>query len=410
MLKMSKRLLTISLLAIAICSSAQNLYIGDNALVHVSEGANLEIGGNLWNNGAIQNIGTITLFGDWPVNNNFNGLEGDLEFKGGEDQMITPPKLEISSLTVNTLGAITFPGEEYIIQDRIEFRFGTIETGNSTRFILGENASVVGGSNDSYFEGSITSRGSGIKIFPVGSNGVYSPMTLLDVFGNDVELEASFTRPNPVDPEPGDSLLGVSHRGYWELELVNGVADESAIQLEFSEEDLTDFRVRNFIRHISNEPAIAFATNLTNRWQSLGAEDITESDSLTFGTILAERPVPLDSGQKLFFAIGLAPKVPSQPFYYVPEVFSPSAQDPDNRTFKVFGERVSNQDFSFQVFNRLGAEVYSTTSFIQANERGWDGTNINGVEEPSGVYFYSLRIKYDNGLVIEESKSFFMIR
>ncbi len=390
--------------------ASSQFYVGRDALVHVSDGANLEVRGDLQNFGALQNLGIISLFNDWTANNNFNGIEGELRFLGSEDQMVRPNKLEISSLTVNTLGSINFLGEEYIVRDRIEFRFGTVEIGDETRFVLGENASVIGGSNDSYFDGSLISKGSGIKVFPIGSNGVYSPLTLLDVFGNNVEIEASYNRDNPVDPEPGDSLLGVSNRGYWELELIKGVSDESQIQLEFSDEDLTDFRIRNFIRHISNEPSIAFTENLTNRWQSLGTQEITNSDSLTFGTILAERPVKLDSGQKLYFAIGLAPKVPGRPFYFIPEVFSPNAQNPDNRTFKVFGERITNQDFSFKIFNRLGAEVYSTSSFIQANETGWDGRNAAGIEEPSGVYFYSVRIRFDNASIIEQSKSFYMIR
>ncbi|MEM8939168.1 MAG: gliding motility-associated C-terminal domain-containing protein [Bacteroidota bacterium] len=407
---MKKCYLFISLLFLSLIIRSQNLYIGENALLHISSGASLEVGGNLWNAGAIQNVGKVSLFSNWPVNNNFNGLKGELEFRGSEDQMIIPPQLTVSKLTVNTLGSVDFPGEEYIVLDRIEFRFGTIAPGDGTRFILGENVNVIGGSNDSYFDGPLISRGSGIKIFPVGSKGVYSPMTLLDVFGNDVELEASFTRENPVDPRPGDSLLGVSHRGFWELELINGVADESQIQLEFNQEDLSDFKIRNDLRHRLNEPAIALTTNLTNRWRSLGTREITNSDFLTFGTILGEFPISLEVGRMLYFAIGLAVKVPEEGLYFMPEVFSPSAADPDNKSFKIFGERISSQDFHLQIYNRLGVQVYSTTSFTQANEDGWDGTNKAGAEEPTGVYFYSLRFRFEQGEVVEESGAFYLVR
>ncbi len=409
-----KRLLSISSLLPFIVSA--QLYVGGNAELFVGNGANLEVGGDLEQDGVIYNLGTISLFGDWTSSptSNFNGSEGELRFLGSEDQMVLPDELVIKELVVNSLGTITFPGSDYLITDRIEFLFGTIEIGDDTRFVLGENITIPAGtgSNDSYFAGSLISRGSGELFFPVGSDGVYAPLTLLDVsgFANETEISVNYSRNNPVDPEPGDSLLGVSHRAFWELELVNGVSDETQIQLEFNQEDLSDFILVNNIRFRSSSPAVAFTNNLTNRWQSLGVASITDSDSLTFGTIVSDIPYTPAIGQKTYLAMALAPIAPTNGLLYIPEVFSPNADDEENRTFKVFGQRITNENFSLEIYNRLGVRVYSTNSFAEANENGWDGTNNSGRDEPTGIYYYSLRLTFERGETVERSGAFYLVR
>ena len=404
------RILRTILLIIPLLNQAQQFYIGDTALVHISEGANLEVGGDLENEGVLENVGTLSLYGDWLINDNFNGLAGNLQFLGGSDQMITIPELTISGLTIRQGGTVTFPGDEYEITERIEFREGIIEIGDDTRFVLGENARVIGGSNISYFNGTCIWRGSGIRTFPVGSNGVFSPLTLLNVFGNDVELAASFTSMNPVDPVPGDSLLGVSHDGVWQVDLVNGVVDETDVQVEFSEVDLTNFRNPNNIRHLVNSPVIAFTFDLNEEWETLGVQELLDTDSTTFGTLTAERSILPTEGQTLYLAVGLAPRIPNEGLSFIPDVFSPNASDPINQTFKILGERIVDQDFSLQIYNRLGVLVYETTSFTEANEVGWNGTNQSGGEEPTGIYYYTVRFKFITDSIEEKSGAFYLIR
>lgn len=389
----------------------QQLFVGGDALIHVQNEANLSIGGDLENTGAIQNLGTITLYGDWTVNNNFNGLEGALILLGGSDQNVELPELTISELTINQGGVANFTGDEYIITDRIDFQFGNIEVGPDTRFILGEDAQVFGGSNDSYFSGTLISRGSGIKIFPIGSNGIHAPLTLLNVFGVDSEIAASYTYPNPVDPMPSDTILGISNRGLWELELVGGGTDPTLVELEFNQEDLTDLPIRNNIRHRFNSPVITYSTDLTGTWGSLGISELLDSDSLTYGRITGEIPIRPMMNQKVYLAIGLAPQVPNEGLFFIPEAFSPNATDPANQAFRIFGENIENEDFFLTIFNRLGVEVYSTTSFVEANRNGWNGNNqVTGAEEPTGIYYYQTRFKFVTGQIIEKSGAFYLVK
>lgn len=49
---------------------------------------------------------------------------------------------------------------------------------------------------------------------------------------------------------------------------------------------------------------------------------------------------------------------------------------------------ICNKNWTCNIFNRWGNLVFSLTP----KNGGWDGTDINGIELPDGVYFYSLKI------------------
>ena len=405
-----RRVLTI-LSMIPLLSWGQQLFVGSNALVHISEGATLEVGGDLANRGVIQNLGTLSLYGNWPVNNNFNGLLGTLKLVGGSNQLISPPSLTMRELIMNQGGVVSFPGDEYEVTDRIEFQFGNIEIGENTRFVLGENARVMGGSNDSYFAGKLIAKGSGIKTYPVGSNGIHAPITLLNVFGLNTEIAASFQAPNPSQPIPSDSVIGVSHRSLWEVELVNGTMDPTQVQLDFNQEDLSDFQVRNNIRNRLSSPIIAYSNDPGGIYGSLGIEEILDSDSLTYGTFISKAGIQPSIGQKIYLALGIAPLIPRDGLYYIPEAFSPSANDPDNQSFRLFGERISEEGFRLEIYNKLGALVYTTTSFAEANKRGWDGLNQKtGAEEAAGIFYFSVQFQFESGIEVLENGAFYLLR
>lgn len=407
-----KRLLTI-LFLIPLIISAQQLYIPGNALVHISDGANLEVGGDLENNGVVQNSGTLSLYGNWLINNNFNGLTGRLQFLGSSDQIIAPPQLTVADWVVSKGGELMLSGNNYSVTNRLELDFGNIVLPEDSRFVLESTARVYEGSNASYFDGTLIIRGSGIKTFPLGANGVYAPLTLVDVFGLNTEIAANFERDNAVDPVPGDSLLGVSHLGLWEVELLNGDTDPTPISIDFSEENLElgDFRVNNNIRHRVNSPVIAYASDPAGIYESLGVKSLMNSDSLTYGTIESEIPIMPSLGEKIYLAMALAPRIPEEGLYYIPEAFSPQASDPKNQTFKIFGERISEEGFDLQIYNRYGSVVYSTSSFTEANQNGWNGENQRtGAEEPAGVYYYTVRFQFETGLPVQQKGAFYLVK
>lgn len=387
------------------------LYIPANAIVHISDDANLEVGGDLQNYGVIQNTGTLSLYGDWTVNNNFNGLTGSLQLLGGESQIVTASQLTLSELVINQGGEVSFSGGEYTVMDRLDLQLGNIKPGENTRFILGPDAKTMGGSNLSYFDGTLISRGAGIKTFPVGSDGLFSPITLLNVNGSNTEIAARFYRGNEVDPVPGDSLLGVSHRSLWEVELLSGTTGETQVEVEFSEEDLSDFRIRNNIRYRVSVPVIAYAFAPVGEYVTMGAGTISNSDSLTYGTLTSKYSFQPTLGLKTYFSLARAPQIPNQGLYFIPEAFSPQARDSRNQTFRIFGENISDEGFDLQIYNRYGVVVYSTSSFEEANQNGWNGDNQKtGAEEPAGVYYYTVKFRFDSGFPIEKKGAFYLVK
>ncbi len=96
---------------------------------------------------------------------------------------------------------------------------------------------------------------------------------------------------------------------------------------------------------------------------------------------------------------------------YVPNVFSPNASNPENRTLKMYGFGVSDDDFIFTVYNRWGEKVYEQTSFSQAISIGWEGTYKNsGDQLDMGVYTYIVRARYVDGTPIEKVGTITLLR
>lgn len=69
---------------------------------------------------------------------------------------------------------------------------------------------------------------------------------------------------------------------------------------------------------------------------------------------------------------------------YIPNAFSPNG-DGTNDYFHISGINLTGSDFSIQIFNRWGQQVFSSTDVC----REWDGT-ANGEVCPQGVYTYSI--------------------
>ena len=406
-----KRLIYI-LLVLPFLAESQQLHIQSNALVHVSEGANLEVGGALENDGRLENVGALSLYGDWFTNNNYNGREGELRITGLGDQTILVQDLVVGIFIMNSGGTMTYEGTELRVLSEANFEEGVLRIDENSKFTLESDAKSFGGSSDSYVQGKMTHKGSGTKFSPLGFEGQYSPLTLFDVAGVDQELTTSYQSMNPLTPVPGEDLLGVSHLGLWEVSLDQGsMVDSAIVNIEFSNEDLENFLIRNEIRHRVNSPVIAFSDSADGTFNSLGVELLNSTDSLTFGSLTSEIGILPLLNETIYLAIALAPRINPEGQVYIPQAFSPIATDLDNQTFRVFGEKILETNFRLVIYNRLGNLVYSTSSFKEANEKGWNGDNQNtGKKEPSGTYLYVVQLMKENEEVFEEKGALYLLR
>ncbi|MGB3183018.1 MAG: gliding motility-associated C-terminal domain-containing protein [Cyclobacteriaceae bacterium] len=100
---------------------------------------------------------------------------------------------------------------------------------------------------------------------------------------------------------------------------------------------------------------------------------------------------------------------PAEGLLYVPNVFSPSSANAENQVVKVYGSGISGQDFSFEIYNRWGDLLWSTSSFSDANTTGWDGT-VSGRLQPNGVYTYVLRGMMEGGRSFEKTGTISLVQ
>ena len=146
------------------------------------------------------------------------------------------------------------------------------------------------------------------------------------------------------------------------------------------------------------------ADNPGGIFTSLGVGELLSTDSLSFGRITSENKIAFDQDTK-YVAIGLAPLVPDKIDIFVPEAFSPSATDPRNQTFRIFGTGVEEEGFRMVVVNQFNKVIYETTSFQEAKTIGWDGG-----DEPAGLYYYVIDLVRTDGELVKLKNPFYLVR
>ena len=78
---------------------------------------------------------------------------------------------------------------------------------------------------------------------------------------------------------------------------------------------------------------------------------------------------------------------------FLPNMFTPNG-DGSNDALLLYGNGFS-EEILFQIYNRWGEVVYSTSSLTELKTIGWNG-KFNDIEQPDGVYLWTL-VAYDLG-------------
>ncbi|HSZ26033.1 MAG TPA: gliding motility-associated C-terminal domain-containing protein [Cytophagaceae bacterium] len=94
---------------------------------------------------------------------------------------------------------------------------------------------------------------------------------------------------------------------------------------------------------------------------------------------------------------------------YVPNVFSPHAENPVNQKFTIYGDNLLPDNFKIVVYNKWGNLVYESTDLNDTKTNGWDGG-----PKIEGVYTYVIAGQFKNGKDVQVSPyykgSFSLIR
>ena len=430
-------ILSIILLSLCLSGFAQNLYIPSGATIKLTNGASIHAQGDIQNNGIIdgsnesglatdQNLnntgniglsedseltiagdgvndnslasgGTVFLGGDWTNNGVANFVDAILYFNGNGAQQFNDNQMLVRGITVASIGPVTLntPGITITHPNKphsLDLQSGILTSVVDRTLILDEDATAQGGSETSYYDGTLISRGTGFKYFPVGNNGHFGPVEFDNIEGIDPEIAVNHIWTNPTDPVPNSDLIGVSSNGLWSVELLSGSFDGSRLFLDFMDEDLENFVISNEVNATVYSPVVAFADSAGGEFGTLGVSTLENTDSISYGRILSDSLLVFsDTSNIRYFALAMAPQVSLAGVWYIPEAFSPNASNPVNQTFRFFGERISSENFMMRVYNRKRILVYETTDFAEATQAGWDGTNVKtGKDEPSGAYFYQI--------------------
>lgn len=174
--------LTISirlLIVLAVCRQAayaQDLHNGSSLYVN---GVSIFIDGEVNNNGQLANAGSISFSGDWKNKGYYYG-DGLIEAMGRAPQLISQGDQPIHTLVIDGGGTKYLEGA-LNIKSELRLVHGIVEVSRMDMLLLEGSASSSGGSPESYVDGALTVEGTGYKFFPIGKNGTYAPIELLDV-------------------------------------------------------------------------------------------------------------------------------------------------------------------------------------------------------------------------------------
>jgi hypothetical protein len=338
--------------------SSTNIYIDNAAFIHVN--------GNVKNDGLIINNGSISLRGNWSNNFVYQG-SGKIILAGSDQQFVNKAQT-VQDVEVIGGGVKLFIGNQPI-SGNLNLISGTLKIQQPSFLMLTETAQISGGSDASYIDGLIRTKGNGYKYFPLGFDSKFYPIELIDVKGINPVLEVSVQPDYPFVVTPN-----IRKNVYWLRKTVEGAYDGSQISIAFDSEEFPGSEKIGIAQGESINKPIAIETD----------EFDVEFGSMNKVTSRRE----LKGG---VFMLGEGPFLPPKGFY-ISTALAPSATLSENKTVRVFGEALTESSFTFKVFNRNGKILFETNSLPTMQQTGWDGRDgMTGNYLPAGSYPYILQ-------------------
>lgn len=353
---------------------------GDNIEIYVSNGEILTITGDVRNSGAIINAGSILMAGNWFNNGTYQSIQGSFTLSGAAEQQISHNGQDFFNLIINGPGNKLLDSDIFI-NHQISFETGLISPAEGISLFIRENTLVEGGNETSYVNGRLVIAGTGDLFFPVGKNGNYRPVNLYNLQGSSPTLAFEVFEPN-INPQVPRDLQAISQARYWQKTQLGGATSGGRIDLSIGEDDgLTDLFLA--VATEAGQPGDVF--------MNLGRSQTT--GDVVNGSVTAETAI--SDGDKIY-AVGQ--EIDLTGIDCVPSAFSTISPDLEERAVKVYCSNISEEDFSFRIYNKWGLLIFETNSLEEATQSGWNGINTHtGNPEKNDVYRYILSGKFLNG-------------
>ncbi len=186
---------------------------------------NIEIDGDIVVGTTVRAIGTtdITCRGNWTKpasgmqSNNFVGGDGAVIFAGTSAQVINKPETFTNITFRNPKLAAFSTSYTQTISGVLTLSHGILKGNSSNPIRLTSSASIVGGSPESYINGTVEKEGSDDFLFPIGGNDRYAPVEILDLGGTGkYQIGYHSDKPNHQTDLDAD-VNQISTKEYWTL-------------------------------------------------------------------------------------------------------------------------------------------------------------------------------------------------
>ncbi|MGB3778321.1 MAG: hypothetical protein WA960_08165 [Tunicatimonas sp.] len=324
--------------------------------------------------GSMNHQGILQLHNNFSANSTLEASSGSLHLVGS-NQRLELPDVTLANLTIKGGGIKQLSGQLTVLQE-LSLIDGILQANQSSPLFITPSAQINGGSTQSYVDGFLYHSGTGSKFYPVGSNGTYAPATLLNVTGTDPTVGIAYFPTTAIDGTPF----------HWQVQTLGGTYAGARAELTFTAPNADYSSYPDEVMVLGAERSGSGFTSLGQSSLSVRGDRFTISSDqpsnlpiLTVGFDIAEDTKNL----------------------YLPNAFSASAPNPEDQVVKVYGQRISSNNFYLTIQDVWGNIVYETRSWEEASTQGWRGPV--GATEVAATYRYLLKGEFVGGKRFQQS-------
>lgn len=375
--------------------------VNNGQTITITQGTTVTTGTVQNGMGIIRNNGNLRVSGNWQNNGTYEPENGTLAFTGNQPQTVNHSGDARQNGQVYKL-VIEGSGEKNItsnltVTDELVLTDGLVSPAQNSIFLMSETSRITGGSENSYVSGRLVWEGRQERFYPVGNADGYAPVWLDAETGttSDRLLRVGMlTLPANGNLRTDSSLSRVSSVRYWQKEALLG-ASEAPVRLSIlQDEDLANL----------DSVVVAYRDDDGKIFRSIG-----QADTRTFNSFTTVKS--FNAARAGFLAVGVLSSPDKSGLIYVPNAFAPAATHDEEKVFKIYGVNIDPQSLQLTVYNRWGNVVFSSTSFEQLTQRGWDGRNgTTQQDEVAGVYTYRLTGRLNTGKTFQRNGTVTLIR
>lgn len=209
----------------------------------------------------------------------------DLEYAGSVAQTTGiefPAASGPADLIINNASGVTLSGAR-TLSGSLTLTNGVLTTTATEYLNLANNATASAGSNTSYVDGPLRKTGNDAFTFPIGKNGLYSPLTITapDATGDAFQAEYMRASGTALGGISAAGLYRVSNCEYWLLDEISDAGSANTVSVTVGWFINSGCGGNGYVTDISGITLAHFNTG-TNMWDSYGG---TASGNPTTGTI-----------------------------------------------------------------------------------------------------------------------------